>query len=246
MSLKYSAVIFTILDLSHAWQFGFVMSGWSMATSPPSPDNQPANTSRYTWSYDCFCCSYFKPSSFFWFKASRPPTFFCYRLFVVPFLFSVVIDDLFFTFFSSGLLSKATGIAPHPHSWPTETWKRQLERNNPLPGGEFVHTFTIRKLYVIRLKITSMLIDQLFTWLVIDKPQGHCLHLLFPSCPKSWVIIQPGSAPSVDNCIHIVVDHHEGSCYLVVWSHEGQALKLSIVWAPGSGEARSVSFTVVE
>ena len=50
----------------------------------------------------------------------------------------------------------------------------------------------------------------------------------------------------MDNCIHKVVDHHEGSCYLGVGSHEGQALKLSIVWAPGPGKARSIYFTEVK
>ena len=40
------------------------------------------------------------------------------------------------TFFSSGLLSIATGIAPQAHSGPTDTWKRQLERNNPLPDHD--------------------------------------------------------------------------------------------------------------
>ena len=40
------------------------------------------------------------------------------------------------TFFSSGLLSIATGIAPQAHSGLTDTWKRQLERNNPLSDDD--------------------------------------------------------------------------------------------------------------
>ena len=50
----------------------------------------------------------------------------------------------------------------------------------------------------------------------------------------------------MDSCVHKVVDHHEGSRYLGVGGHEGEALKLSIIRAPGASKARGVSLTVIE
>ena len=43
-----------------------------------------------------------------------------------------------------------------------------------------------------------------------------------------------------------VVDHHEGSGDLGVGGHKGEALQLSVFWAPGARKARAVSLTLIE
>ena len=224
---------------------------WWWVVDPWQLDPLPQTTNWPTHlgipaQYDCFCCSNLKPFSFFRVKASLPPTFVVigYWLSLFCFLWLLMI------FFSSPFSHRDCWVKP-PALLPMPILGRQIHECGNWRG-------TIHCLNVVNLSILLQtrhgvwlcwrlgLLDLFFTWLVIDEPQGHRLHLLFPSCPKRWVIIQAGGAPSMDNCIHIVVDHHEGGCYLMVWSHKAQALKLSIVWAPGSGEAQSVSFTVVE
>ena len=50
----------------------------------------------------------------------------------------------------------------------------------------------------------------------------------------------------MDSGVDKVVDHHEGGRYLGVGGHEGEALKLSAIRAPGAGKARAVSLTLIE
>ena len=48
------------------------------------------------------------------------------------------------------------------------------------------------------------------------------------------------------SCVDKVVDHHEGSGDLGVGGHEGEALQLSVIRAPGAGKARGVSLALIK